>query len=204
MARKTEVLPDFAGLLRSGDGRSLHESGSGNVGRRQQSVSSGRGEREPRSRHHRRDHGKARRRSQAPGWNRPTFQRTCRAPTDLGGGGLRKAARKSKGPKAKKPSPRPVDKAAERRAALAYEREQKRRELERSKEEAARQKERERRQQAVDKAQAALDKAEQEQAKRAAAIQAEVEALEKRSQTEQARWDKEKGRLEAALRRARD
>ena len=53
------------------------------------------------------------------------------------------------------------------------------------------------------KAQAALDKAEQEHAKRAAAIQAEVEALEKRSQTEKARWDKEKERLEAALRRAR-
>ncbi|WP_346732533.1 hypothetical protein [Bradyrhizobium sp. 188] len=49
-----------------------------------------------------------------------------------------------------------------------------------------------------------MDKAEREQAKRAAAIQAEVEAREKRSQTEQARWDKEKGRLEAALRRARD
>jgi hypothetical protein len=31
----------------------------------------------------------------------------------------------------------------------------------------------------------------------------EVEALEKRSQAEQARWDKEKGRLDAALQRAR-
>jgi hypothetical protein len=48
-----------------------------------------------------------------------------------------------------------------------------------------------------------LDKAEQEHAKRAAAIQAEVEALEKRSQAEKARWDKEKERFEAALRRAR-
>ncbi|MET4373275.1 hypothetical protein ABIA99_005997 [Bradyrhizobium sp. LB12.1] len=37
--------------------------------------------------------------------------------------------------------------------------------------------------------------------KRAADIQAEVEALE--SQAEQARWDKEKERLEATLRRAR-
>ena len=66
----------------------------------------------------------------------------------------------------------------------------------------ARQKERERRQ-AIDKAQAALDKAEQEHAKWAAVIQAEVEALEKRLQAEKARWDKEKERLEAALRRAR-
>ena len=60
-----------------------------------------------------------------------------------------------------------------------------------------------RRREAVDKAQTALDKAEQEHAKRAAAIQAEVEALEKRSQAEKARWDKEKERLQAALRRAR-
>lgn len=69
--------------------------------------------------------------------------------------------------------------------------------------EAARQKDRERRQQAVDKAQAAFDQAEGEHAKRAAAIQAEVEALEKRSRAEDARWDKEKKRLQAALRGAR-
>src|SRR4029450_1598242 len=30
---KTEDLPDFAGLFRSGDGRSLHEGGTGSVGR---------------------------------------------------------------------------------------------------------------------------------------------------------------------------
>jgi hypothetical protein len=132
-----------------------------------------------------------------------SFGEHAELPADLGGSGLRKAARKSKGPKAKKPSFRPVDKAAERKAAFDYERERRSRELERAKEEAARQKERERRQQAVGKAQAALDKAEQEHAKRAAAIQAEVEALEKRSQAEKARWDKEKERLEAALRRAR-
>lgn len=88
------------------------------------------------------------------GTDRP-FNEHAKLPTDLGGGGPRKAARKSKGPKAKKSSSRPVDKAAERKAALAYEREQKRGELERAKEEAARQKDRERRQQAVDKAQAA-------------------------------------------------
>ncbi|MCK1350578.1 cell envelope biogenesis protein TolA [Bradyrhizobium sp. CW7] len=136
------------------------------------------------------------------GTERP-FSEHAELPTDLGGGGPRKTARKPKGPKTKKPSARPVDKAAGRKAALADEREQRYRELERAKEEAATQKERERRQQAVDKARAALDKAEQEHAKRAATIQAEVEALEKRSQTEEARWDKEKERLEAALRRAR-
>jgi hypothetical protein len=140
--------------------------------------------------------------SRPVGTDRP-FSEHAELPTDLVGGGPTKAARKSKRPKAKKSSSRPVDKAAERKAALAYEREQRARELERASEEAARQKERERRQRAIDKAQAALDKAEQEHAKRAAAIQAEVEALEKRSQTEEARWDKQKERLEAALRRAR-
>src|SRR5882757_7959105 len=135
------------------------------------------------------------------GTDRP-FSEHAELPTDLSGGGPTKA-RKSKGPKAKKPSSRPVDKAAERKAALAFEKVQKRRERERASEEAARQKDRERRQQAIDKAQAALDKAEQEHAKRAAAIQAEVEAHEKMSQAEKARWYKEKERLEAALLRAR-
>jgi hypothetical protein len=130
------------------------------------------------------------------------FSEHAELPTDLGGGGPTKAARKSKGPKAKQRSSRPVDKAAERKAALAFKKVQKRRERERASEETARQKDRERRQQAVDKAQTALDKAEQEHAKRAAAIQAEVAALEKRSQAEKARWNKEKERLEAALRRA--
>ena len=135
------------------------------------------------------------------GTDRP-FSEHAELPTDLGGGGPTKAARKSKGPKAKQPSSRP-DKVAERKAAFDYERERRSRELERAQEEAARQKERERRQQAIDRAQAALDTAEQEQTKKVAAIQAEVEALEKRSQAEEARWDKEKERLEAALRRAR-
>ena len=128
-----------------------------------------------------------------------SFGEHAELPTDLGGPGPTKAVRKSKGRTAKQPPSRPIDKAAERKAALAFEKEQKRRE----REEAARQKDRERRQQAVDKAQAALNKAEQEHSKRAATIQTEVEALQKRSQAEQARWGKEKGRLEAALRRAR-
>ena len=74
------------------------------------------------------------------------------------------ASRKPQRPK--KSASRPIDKVAERKAALAFEKEQKRRERERASEEAARQKERERRQQAVDKAQAALQKAEREHAKK--------------------------------------
>ena len=136
------------------------------------------------------------------GSNAP-FREHSELPTDLDGGGKpTKAARKPAGRKANKPS-RPVDKAADRKAAVAYEREQARRKLEQAREEAARQKDRERRQHAVDKAQAALDRAEREHAKRAAAIQAEAEALEKRSQAEDARWGKERERLQAALQRAR-
>lgn len=133
-----------------------------------------------------------------------SFSERAELPTNLvGTEKLTKAPRKSKDLKGKQPTSRPIDKMAERKAALAFEKEQKRREREQASEQAARQKEREHRQQAIDKAQAALDEAGQEHAKRAAAIQAEVEAVEKRAQIEQARWDKEKERLEAALRRAR-
>jgi len=131
-----------------------------------------------------------------------SFSEHAALPTDLVGGRPTKAARPSGGRKPKKPS-RPVDKAAERKAALAYERDQKRRELQQAREEVARQKERARRQQGVDKAQKELDEAARDHAKRAAAIQTEMEVLEKRSQAEETRWDERKKRLEAALRHAR-
>lgn len=128
------------------------------------------------------------------------FREHAELPTDLvGDGGSKKPGRKVSGRKPKKSRARPVDEAEERKAALAYEREQQRRERERAKEEANKQ----RRQRAVEKAQTALDEAEGEHAERVAAIRSEIEALEKRAGTEDARWEKEKGRLEAALRRAR-
>ena len=133
------------------------------------------------------------------------FKEHAELPTNLGDATARpsNAARKPAGRKPKKTSSRPTDKAVERKAAVAYEREQKRRDRERAREEAARQKEREHRQQAVDKAQSTLDKAEREHAERAGAIQAEADAIEKRAQAENARWKKEKERLDAALQRAR-
>jgi len=134
------------------------------------------------------------------------FKVHAELPTNLDDATARpsKAARsKPAGRKPKKTSSRPTDKAAEQKAAVAYERERKRRDRERAREEAARQKQREHRQQAVDKAQSALDKAEREHAERAGAIQAEADAIEKRAQAENARWRKEKERLDAALRRAR-
>lgn len=52
----------------------------------------------------------------------------------------------------------------------------------------------------IGKAKAALDKAECEHANRAAATQAEIEALEKRSRVEESRWEKEES-LQAVLRK---
>ncbi|MFY9956399.1 hypothetical protein [Bradyrhizobium sp.] len=68
---------------------------------------------------------------------------------------------------------------------------------------AARTKERQRREQAIAKAKTALDKAEEEHDKIAGAIEAERAGVEKRSQSEDARWESQKQKLEAALRRAR-
>jgi hypothetical protein len=132
------------------------------------------------------------------------FKEHAELPTNLGDATARssKAARKPAGRKPKK-TLRPADKAVKWKAVVVYEREQKRRDRERAREEDARQKEREHRQQVVDKAKSALDKAEREHAERAGAIQAEADAIEKRLQAENARWKKEKERLDAALQRAR-
>jgi hypothetical protein len=132
-----------------------------------------------------------------------SFGQHAELPTDLVGGETpKKAGRKPSGRNQTKLRPHTVNEAAARKAALAYEQEQRRRERDRAAEEAARRKERERRQRAVDRAQSVLDKAERNHAERTAAIQAEMEALEKKMQTEEARWNKERGRLEATLRRA--
>jgi hypothetical protein len=48
-----------------------------------------------------------------------------------------------------------------------------------------------------------LNKAEREHAEKAGAIQAEADVIEKRAKAENARWRKEKERLDAALQRAR-
>jgi hypothetical protein len=115
----------------------------------------------------------------------------------------KKAGSSSVRRKPQKHPQRATDRAADRKAALAFEKEQKRRKRERAMEEAAQRKERERRQKAIDKAQSALDAARREHEKNASDIQAQLEALEERSQTEETRWEKEKARLEAALRGAR-
>jgi len=86
-----------------------------------------------------------------------SFGEHAELPSDLGGGRPTKATRRSAPHIPKKFPSRTTDKATEQKAALAYEREQKRRDLERAREEAMTHKERERRQLVVDKAQGALE-----------------------------------------------
>jgi hypothetical protein len=137
------------------------------------------------------------------GTNRP-FSEHSDLPVELGRGRKpSEPARKTATRKPAKHAGRPIDSAAERKAAAAYEREEKRRERERAKEETAAEKKRERRQMAIDKAQAAFDAAESEHADRAAAIEAKREAIKGKSEGEDARWDKERAKLQSALKRAR-
>jgi hypothetical protein len=132
------------------------------------------------------------------------FNENAELPTNLAGDNIsKKAGSRSVRPKPQNHPERASDQAADRKAALAFEKEQKRRERDRAKEEAAQRKERERRQNAVDKAQSALDAARRKHEKNASGIRAQLEALEEKSQAEEARWEREKARLEAALRRAR-
>jgi colicin import membrane protein len=121
---------------------------------------------------------------------------------DLPTGDEARGGRERRRPKAeKRPAPKISEKAA-RKAALDFEREQERNEAKRLVL-AAEAKKRERRDRAVAKAQAALTEAERDHDARAAAIEAERAAIEKRVQEEQARWEKQKEKLAAALRRAR-
>jgi hypothetical protein len=106
-------------------------------------------------------------------------------------------------PRAKEPPAQKVDDKAAREAALAFERERKRRDSERRKQEIAREKERKRREQAIAKTEAALEEAKRDHETRVEEIERDRAALDRRAQAEDARWAKQKEKLEAALRRAR-
>jgi hypothetical protein len=116
-----------------------------------------------------------------------------------------KARPGTRAPKPKRPSSvTKIDDKAARRAAVAFEREQTRREAQRRKEEASAAKERERQRRASAKSEAAFARAEREHETKASRIEAERAALEKRSQAEEARWEKQKEKLKIALRRAQN
>jgi hypothetical protein len=100
-------------------------------------------------------------------------------PTDLGNEGSDGRPRKERAKPKQRPSRKTDDKAAARKAALEYEKEEKRRKIERQREEAAREKEDQRRQQAVDKAQVAVDKAKGDMRRSRRRIDTERQSLEK-------------------------
>lgn len=130
------------------------------------------------------------------------FSEHAELPTDLPVG---KARKKPARPAAQRPEPPtrvPDDKAA-RTAALAFEKEQKRRETRRRSQEQARRKEGERRDRAIAAAQAALAEAEREHRKRVEEIDRDRAALDRRAEAEDARWQKTRERLDDALRKAR-
>jgi colicin import membrane protein len=124
-------------------------------------------------------------------------------PADLAGNQVGARPEKTRS-KAKKRSPPKISDSAARKAALKFEREQKRRATERLREEASRQRERERREKAVAKAQAALDDAMEKHEAKASAIEAERAVVEKKAEDEEARWQKQKEHLQTALREARE
>jgi hypothetical protein len=130
------------------------------------------------------------------------FKEHAALPTDLAARSD-KHERKPAASQKKKPK-RTSDRAAERRAVIAFEKAQKRRERKAATQEAARRKARERREHAVAQAQSALDAARRKHDKRVANIRKDLEAIERMSRAEDARWDKERIRLEAALKRAQE
>ena len=99
--------------------------------------------------------------------------------------------------------PRSADRVAGRKAALAYEKQEAQRERQKRKEEAAQQRERERRDQAIAGAEAALQQAEEAHSRTVQQIERAQAELDRKSDGEKARWEKEKVRLQDALREAR-
>jgi len=138
------------------------------------------------------------------------FTESAALPTDLADDEAKpKSKSKSKSESKQRPAEgvtkqsRKIDDQDARKAAAAFEKEERRRDAERRKEEAAHAKQRARRDKAVATAQAALDNARRQYDAKAEAIEAERAALYERAEAEQGRWDKQRKKLEEALRRAR-
>jgi colicin import membrane protein len=131
------------------------------------------------------------------------FSEHAALPKDLPIDKVKERRTKSR-PKTKEPLARQVHNQAAREAALAFEREQKRRDIARRKEEAASEKRRKRREQAIAKAEKVLELATREHETKTKKIEYERATLDRRSLAEDARWEKQKEKLEIALRRARD
>jgi hypothetical protein len=128
------------------------------------------------------------------------FEETSDLPTDIGSGKKVSAPRKLARPRF---TAAKADNVKARRAAAAFDKQQRKREAEQRKEELARAKERERKAAKVAKAQEALDVAQKEHDRRDAAIQAERDEIDNRAEAERRRWEQQREKLGAALRRAK-
>lgn len=106
--------------------------------------------------------------------------------------------------KRKKGAAPKVDDKAARKVALAYEKEQRKREAERKRWETVQADLRERRGRKVRKAQAALDEAQREHDGRARTLEGQRAAIETKIRAEEERWKKLEERLRSAVRRAGD
>jgi hypothetical protein len=132
------------------------------------------------------------------------FKEDAGLPTDLPGDKVRGKRPKKPRVTPTKPAPSKIDEKASRKAAAGIARERRRRESERRKADVARAKEHERRQKEIAKAELALEEAGREHDRKVSSIEAERAALERRLQAEDTRWEKQKEKLEIALRRAKD
>lgn len=135
------------------------------------------------------------------------FTEHAELPTDLAEdeGKPRSRSKPKKRPaKTAKKSSRKIDDQDARRAAASFAKEEQRRESARRKEEAARARERARREKAVAAARAALDRARRDHQARVDEIESARAALDERAGVEEARWDKQRIKLEEAVRRARE
>jgi colicin import membrane protein len=131
------------------------------------------------------------------------FREHAELPGHLPASKAKGGADKSRARPVRRPA-REIDDKAARKAALAFQNQEEQRESRRRKQEAALAKQLKRREQAVAKAQAAVDAARQDHEARMRVIEKARDALDKRSAAEDQRWEKQKKKLETALRRARD
>lgn len=122
------------------------------------------------------------------------FTEHAELPTDLAGDEDKPSSRskpKKRPAKTATKSPRKIDDQDARRAAASFAKEEQRRESAR-------------RDKAVAAAQAALDRARRDHQARVDEIEAEQAALDERAAVEETRWDKQRIKLEEAVRRARE
>jgi colicin import membrane protein len=130
-----------------------------------------------------------------------SFTEHAELPRDLGSNKVKGTHGRSAS-KSEPPPTRGVDDdRARREAVAAFATEQKRRDSERRRLEAAEESEGKRRQ-AIEKAETAVEEAKRAHHAKTEELAAERVALDRRSEIEEARWSKQKAKLEAALRQA--